>query len=405
MGRVLRPPIPRRLALCLAIVMTASPAFAEAPAEVGGAGLEPVAFSALPGWRDDDHAAAFATFLRSCAAIDAAEPDLRPALAASKTLAAVCSAALAQPPRGRAAARRFFEEHFQAFRVVPKNGAPFLTGYFEPEYRGRLTQDATYSAPILARPDDLVTLQPGERIASLGPELSAARRTARGLEPYPDRAAIEDGALGASAKALAWLDPIDAYFAHVQGSVRVRLKNGQVRRFAYAGRNGRPYRSLGKMVADETGLPPAQLTAPQLIAWLRANPADARRLMRANPSYIFFRPASELDPAEGPLGGSSVQLVPGRSIAIDRTLWPYGLPFWIDATLPGPAHTEEHFRRLTIAQDTGSAIRGPARADIFVGMGPAAGERAGRFRHAGTFVVLLPKDTREKEPAAAGKAR
>jgi membrane-bound lytic murein transglycosylase A len=385
--------------------MTALPAFAEVPAEVGGARLEPVALSTLPGWRDDDHAAALATFLRSCAVIGAAESGVRPALAASRALAAVCRAALTHPPRGSAEARRFFEEHFNAFRVVPKDGAGFLTGYFEPEYSGRLTQDAVYSAPILARPDDLVTLQPGERIAGLDPELSAARRTASGLEPYPDRAAIEDGTLGASAKALAWLDPIDAYFAHVQGSVRVRLKNGQVRRFAYAGRNGRPYRSLGKMVVEETGLPPAQLTAPQLIAWLRANPADARRLMRENPSYIFFRPASELDPAEGPLGGSSVQLVPGRSIAIDRTLWPYGLPFWIDATLPGPGNKDEHFRRLTIAQDTGSAIRGPARADIFVGMGPAAGERAGLFRHAGSFVVLLPKEAPPEEPAAAGKAR
>jgi membrane-bound lytic murein transglycosylase A len=387
-----------RLASCLAIVMIASPVLAEVPSTVGGARLEPVSFSTLPGWREDDHAAAFATFLRSCTAMETAEPESQPAmaLAVGRGLAAICRAALAHRPKGRAAIRRFFEDNFAAFRVRPADGEGFLTGYFEPEYRGRLKPDATYTTPLLARPDDLVTLQPRQQVAGLDPALSAARRSQRGLEPYPDRAAIEDGALGAAAKPLAWLDPVDAYFAHVQGSVRVRLASGQVLRFAYAGKNGRHYRSLGRLVAEETGLPPAQLTAPQLIAWLRANPADARRLMRENGSYIFFRPATELDPAEGPLGGSSVQLVPGRSIAIDRTLWPYGLPFWIDASLPAPG-ADEPFRRLMIAQDTGSAIRGPARADIFVGMGPAAGHRAGLFRHAGRFVVLLPK-----EPAGAG---
>jgi membrane-bound lytic murein transglycosylase A len=361
-----------------------------------------VSFFALPGWREDNHAAAFATFLRSCTAMDRAHTGSRPVLAAARGLAAICRAAKAQPPKGRTAIRRFFEDKFAAFRVLPAEGEGFLTGYFEPEYRGRLKPDATYTTPLLARPDDLVTLQPGEKVPGLDPALSAARRSPRGLEPYPDRAAIENGALGAAARPLAWLDPVDAYFAHVQGSVRVRLGNGHVLRFAYAGKNGRPYRSLGRLVAEETGLPPAQLTAPQLIAWLRANPADARRLMRENGSYIFFRPATELDPAEGPLGGSSVQLVPGRSIAIDSTLWPYGLPFWIDASLPGSG-AEAPFRRLMIAQDTGSAIRGPARADIFVGMGPAAGERAGLFRHAGSFVVLLPKEPSHKEPAAAGE--
>lgn len=390
------------IAAGLAVALTASPAFPEAPTEVGDARLEPVPFSAIPGWKVDDHAAAFATFRRSCDALAIKADDLRPAVASSRRLMAICAQAARRPEPGRSAARHFFERHFTAFRVVRPQGQGFLTGYFEPEYRGRLRQDAIFSTPLLAKPDDLVAISAGERLPEPHAALTGARRTARGLEPYPDRAAIEDGALGVQAKPLAWLDPIDAFLAHVQGSVRVRIDDGRVIRLAYAGRNGQPYSSLGRMVALETGLPPAELNTPKLVAWLKANPEAARRLMRQNRSYIFFRVANDLDPARGPLGGSSVQLVPGRSLAIDRNLWPYGLPFWIDADLPRANESIEPFRRLMIAQDTGSAILGPARGDIFFGSGPAAGDRAGLIRHPAQFIVLLPKDA---EPARRGSGR
>ncbi|PXW58865.1 murein transglycosylase A [Chelatococcus asaccharovorans] len=379
------------LAAGLALASIASPAFPAAIREVGDARLEPVAFPALDGWKRDDHRAAFRTFLRSCEAIRQSTSDRQPATPTSWSLTGICQHALKNPPRTQPAARRFFERNFAAFRVVPAQGNGFLTGYFEPEYRGSLQPDATFTTPLLGRPDDLVTLEKGERLPEPNAALTAARRTATGLEPYPDRAAIEDGALGAKARPLAYLDPIDAFLAHIQGSVRVRIDDGRVIRLAYAGRNGQPYRSLGRMVAVETGLPPAELNTPKLVAWLKANPEIGRRLMRQNRSYIFFRVADELDPARGPLGGSSVQLVPGRSLAIDSKLWSYGLPFWIEAELPRPDESLEPFRRLMVAQDTGSAILGPARGDIFFGSGPAAGDRAGLIRHPGQFVVLLPR--------------
>ena len=389
------------MAAGLALASIASPAFPAAPREVGGARLEPVAFSALDGWKADDHRAAFGTFRRSCEAIRQSMGEPLSAAPSAPGLVGICQRALKQAPRTKAAARRFFERNFAAFRVVPSQGDGFLTGYFEPEYRGRLRPDATFTMPLLGRPDDLVTLDEGKRLPEPHAALTAARRTATGLEPYPDRAAIEDGALGAKARPLAYLDPIDAFLAHVQGSVRVRIDDGRVIRLAYAGRNGRPYSSLGRMVALETGLPPAELNTPKLVAWLKANPEAGRRLMRQNRSYIFFRVADELDPARGPLGGSSVQLVPGRSLAIDSKLWSYGLPFWIEAQLPRADESLEPFRRLMVAQDTGSAILGPARGDIFFGSGPAAGDRAGLIRHPGRFVVLLPREA----PAPDGGAR
>lgn len=373
-----------------AIVTSALAAFAEQPRLVGGARLEPMAFADLAGWAGDDHAAAFEAFRRSCEALVADKVALRPGIPVSNGLLTVCRRALTASGRDPAGARAFFEEHFRPHQVVPEAGRGFLTGYYEPEFEGSLAPTDRLLAPLLARPDDLITLKPGETLDGLDPSLSAARRTADGHEPYPERAAIEDGALSARAQPLVYLDPIEAFLAHVQGSVRVRLRDGRALRFAYAGRNGQPYTSVGRLVAEETGLPPAELTTDKLVLWLRAHPDDARRLMRRNRSYIFFRLADDLDPAMGPLGAASVQLAPGRSIAVDRTLWPYGLPFWIEAELPDADGGARPFKRLMVAHDTGSAILGAARADLFFGSGAEAGLLAGLVRHAGRFVVLLP---------------
>ncbi|MGV6871459.1 murein transglycosylase A [Pseudochelatococcus sp. B33] len=371
------------------------------PREIEGAVLEPMPFSALDRWAADDHAAAFAAFRRTCAGVASGGEGLRRAAVPPPALGAVCRLALEAPPDPTAGqARRFFERHFRPHRVRPHDGAGFLTGYYEPEFAGSLVPTGRYDAPLLARPDDLVTVAEGKTLPGVDPSLRSARRveTPAGtrFEPYADRAAIEDGALGGAARTLVYLERVDAFMAHVQGSVRVRIgegpERGAVRRFAYAGRNGHAYTSVARLVVAETGLAPAALTAPRLVEWLRANPDAARRLMRRNRSYIFFREADELLPHHGPVGGASVQLTPGRSLAIDRRIWPYGLPVWIEADLPQTRDGRtQPWRRLMIAQDTGSAIVGPARADLFFGSGEAAGERAGIVRHAPEkFVVLLP---------------
>jgi membrane-bound lytic murein transglycosylase A len=358
----------------------------------GQARLESLSFKELAGWADDDHAAAFKAFLRSCRALDASAAELRPAKAPEVHLLEVCREALKNENLSRAEARQFFETHFQPFAIHPHSGRGFLTGYYEPEFLGSRTPDATYKVPLLARPDDLVTIAQGETLPGIDKTLQAARRTARGYETYPDRAAIEEGALGSQAKPIVYLrEPGEAFIIHVQGSSRIRLNDGSVMRVAYAGRNGRPYTSIGRVLVQRGEMDLESMTLAKLMGWLKDNPGPAKDLMRQNQSYIFFREAGELAPEDGPIGGAGIPLVPGRSLAVDRSLWTYGLPFWLEGELPFSLEKSEPLHRLMIAQDTGSAIVGPARGDFFFGSGEEAGIRAGLLRHTTRFVVLQPR--------------
>lgn len=357
--------------------------------------LEALSFEDLAGWLEDDHAAAFHAFLRSCEALDTSAASLRPAQKPDRNLLAICREALTLKRPSREKARLFFEAHFQPFAIVPHSGNGFLTGYYEPEFLGSRTPNSLYKVPLLARPDDLVTIPQGETLPGIDKGLQAARRTGKGYEPYPDRAAIEDGALESRAKPVVYLrEPGEAFIIHVQGSSRIRLTDGSVMRVAYAGRNGRPYTSIGRVLVQQGVMDLESMTLEKLIGWLKDNPGPARDLMRQNQSYIFFREADELAPEDGPIGGAGTPLVPGRSLAVDRSLWAYGLPFWLEGTLPFTLEKAEPLRRLMIAQDTGSAIVGPARGDFFFGSGAEAGTRAGLLRHATRFVVLRPKAQR-----------
>jgi membrane-bound lytic murein transglycosylase A len=211
------------------------------------------------------------------------------------------------------------------------------------------------------------------------------------LRPYPERAAIE----AESGQALLWLaDPIEVFFAQVQGSARVRLPDGREVRLAYDGRNGRPYTSIGRLLIEAGEIPECEMSLARLKFWLREHGLEpgerGRALMQRNRSYVFFKIEEAFDPSQGPIGGAGIPLTPLRSIAVDRSIWAYGTPFWIEAELPWEREAASPFRRLTIAQDTGSAILGAARADIFFGCGEAAGARAGAIRHRGQFTALLP---------------
>ena len=374
-----------------AVVVTADASDA-ASLQVGDARLEPLAFQDLAGWPDDDHAVAFRTFRRSCASLAAADPALRPATAPAGDLVAVCRSALGLTEPSRVDARTFFETHFRPFAVVPPSGQGFLTGYYEPEFQGARDKTSDLSVPLLARPDDLVTIAQGETLPGIEVGLQAARRTSTGYEPYPDRAAIESGALGPRAKPIVYLrEPGEAFIIHVQGSARIRLPDGSVMRVAYVGRNGQPYTSIGRLLVEQGEMDVATMTLERLMGWLRDHPDEARTLMRRNRSYIFFREAGELASEDGPIGGAGIPLTAGRSLAVDRSLWPYGLPFWLEGELPLSLDRAEPLRRLMIAQDTGSAILGPARGDFYFGSGAEAGTRAGLLRHRPRFVVLRPK--------------
>ncbi len=369
-----------------ALVLAMLPAQART---VGDARLEPVPFAALERWAADDHPAALQAFRRTCEAILADRPPLRPARDAAD-LRPACRAALAVPDAG---ARAYFERWFEPARVLPPDGLGFLTGYFEPEYEGAAEPSAAFATPLLARPDDLVSLASGEAPPGLDPGLQAARRRADGgLEPYPDRAAIEDGALGGLARPVVWMrHPAEAFIVHVQGSARIRLPDGGTVRVAYAGRNGHPFTAIGRILVERGEIPLPQMSLERLVGWLKEHPGPARDLMRLNRSYIFFRRADELAPEDGPIGGAGVPLTAGRSLAVDRTLWSYGLPVWLEGELPRPDGPPEALARLMIAQDTGSAIVGPARGDFYWGSGAAAGTRAGLTRQRIGFTVLMPR--------------
>ena len=357
-------------------------------------------FADLKGFAEDDLAEAFAVFKRSCAFIVEGRPGLREAVAPSAALKAIGRLALTQSLRDRTQARRFFETHFRPWRVAEglSNGkdSAFLTGYYEPIVDGSLAPSADFTAPILARPDDLVALPGGARAQGLDPNLAAARRLpGESPAPYPERAAIEAGALKGHAMPIVWLrDPVEVFLIQVQGSARVRLADGRLLRLVYAGRNGHPYTSVGRILIETGEIAAADMSLAALKQWIRAHgqaPGQAgAALMRRNKSYIFFAVNENLAPAAGPIGGGGLSLTPLRSIAIDRRIYAYGSPVWIEANLPWRSAMSSPFRRLMIAQDTGSAIVGPARADIFFGSGDDAGARAGDVRHAGDFIVFLP---------------
>ena len=318
---------------------------------------------AVPGLAAGEVAAAYRTFVATCPVV-LAELSRRPGSPSSPELSSICRDALAVGDLAPDDAVRFFATRFTAV-ILPEPG--LLTGYYEPELEGALASSPDYPTPLLAMPDPV----PAE---------------------WPDRAAIENGALGATARPVAYLrDPVDAFVVHIQGSARLRLTDGQVVRVAYAGRNGQPYTGIARLLAERLGIAPSQMDADRLSAWLRRNPEEGRTLMRRNRSYIFFRRADELDPAAGPVGAAGLQLEPGRSLAVDARIWPYGLPVRLTGTLPRPEGGDEPFDRLVIAQDTGSAIVGPGRGDLFVGSGPEAGRLAGLIRQRVGVTVLWPR--------------
>ncbi|MGO4669208.1 murein transglycosylase A [Bosea sp. 2RAB26] len=377
------------VAAMLSAAMTQAPAGPNLPP---GARAEVISPGAIPGWPDDDHRIALTIFAAGCAA----DPPLRQGVPIPAALTAVCAEAgrlTARGPVDRTAARRFFEERFSFWRIRPSGAeGGFMTGYFEPEFEGSLTPSVQFPTPLYARPADLVTRLAGDAWPGLEPALSAARRTPRGLEPYPDRTAIESGALDGQGLEIAWLrDPVDRFVLQVQGSGRVRLQDGRVVRLVYSGRNGHAYTSLGRVLSERENIPPAEMTMDKLVARLKADAGFARDLIRLNRSFVFFARKDDLPAESGPIGGAGLPLTPLRSIAVDRAIWPYGLPAWIDATIPTGSGDMERLSRLMIAQDTGSAIVGPSRVDLFVGSGQAAGHRAGLVRHSFDFTVLWPR--------------
>jgi membrane-bound lytic murein transglycosylase A len=342
-----------------------------------------LSFADLDGWANDDQSASLQAFRRSCTrilALDDATPlDPKTDAAIYGTAGnwrAACAAAAHVAP-GASAARAYFERWFAPVRLDASSS--LFTGYYEPEMAGALSRGGRYQTPVLAMP----------------PALAAMRASGK---PLPTRAEIEDmiasGRLDAKGSALVWLaDPVDAFFLHVQGSGRVRLEDGRVMRLAFAAKNERPYTSIGKILIERGAIPKDEVSMQTIRAWLATHPSEIAPLLRKNASYIFFKRLEDgMDPELGPPGAEKVNLTPGRSLAVDRSHHPLGSLYWLDTTVP-VAHREgiAPLKRLMVAQDTGTAIRGLQRGDVFWGYGADAAEIAGRMKQQGELIALLPR--------------
>lgn len=368
------------------------------PLKIPDTALEPVAFSDLEGWTDDDHEEAFAAFLGSCRAILKSSIVMRaqrpPVYGA---LYDICQRAVAAVPLDENAARKFFEDNFRGFRISPLGEREgFITGYYEPVVEGSRTRNDQYNVPLYRRPTNLLMAR--LRVHRTPKGKTAWRKPRPKAAPYLDRAQIEDGALDGRGLEICYLkDPIDAFFAQIQGSVRVRLEDGTMLRLNYDAANGHPYIAVGRFLIDRKIVPKEEMSMQRIREWMEANPEEGKALRRENKSYVFFRETAVGEQDEPP-GAQGVALTAARSIAVDKNIHVYGMPFFLDAALPiATEKPETKFRRLMIAQDTGGAIVGPARADIYLGAGDEAARASGRFKQFGRFVMLVPKDF---DPAA-----
>jgi len=353
--------------------------------------LTPESYGDLPGWSADHHAEALPAFRRSCERFQTLAPDrlLGPETPGGTVgdILPACGAAMTLADGDDATARQFFESWFQPY-LVANNDAPegLFTGYYEIELRGALKADDTFNVPVYRKPEDQVVVDLGEFNPALAGQSLVGRVENGRLRPYYARGAIQDGALAGRGLELVWLDdPLDAFMLHVQGSGRVRLRDGRTTRIGYAGHNGHAYRSIGQELIRRGALAPNEASWQGIRQWMERNPDAAADLLAVNQRYIFF---DEIR-GEGPIGAQGVALTAGRSLAVDTHYMPLGLPMWLDTLQPGPA--DEPLRRLVVAQDTGAAIKGPVRGDFFWGTGDAALEQAGRMKHRGRYYLLLPR--------------
>lgn len=361
--------------------------------------LRPVAFDDLEGWAADDVGLMLPAFLASCAVLERRSSDAplgkRPEFGTVADWQGVCRAARGLGAVGAEAARRFFETNFQPFAITD-DGDPegLFTGYYEPLLHGARAPSGRFTVPIRRAPDDMVRIDLGAFDSGLAGRAITGRIAGNRVLPYFDRAEIENGALEGRGLELIWVDDaIDKFFLQIQGSGRVRLDDGTMVRVGYSAQNGRPYRAIGRDLIELGELEPAAVSLQSIRAWLRAHPDRAPSIMARNRSYVFFQEQTNLDPDEGPLGAQGVPLSAGRSLAADLDYLPLGTPLWLETTVPGAAEAAqaEPWRRLMVVQDTGGAITGVVRGDIYFGSGDAAEARAGHMKNPGRYVVLLPR--------------
>ncbi|HVZ04915.1 murein transglycosylase A [Hyphomicrobium sp.] len=372
--------------------------------------FEPTSFRDVPGWSEDNHLAAWKAFLASCDPVLKIADQNRKSntFKSQEALFRVCARALDAAKdksiRTSQDARRFFETNFRPHRVTGTKTNGLLTGYYEPVLQGSRTPTPAFKIPIYRRPPDLVNLVAESERGAKSASATHMRQTAHGLRPYLTRAEIEQGGLaGQGLELMYFKDPVDVFFMQVQGSGRVQLPDGERVRIAYDGKNGYPYTSIGRALIDQGEISARAMSLNALKQWLRKNRERAKAVMWKNESYVFFRELTGAT-AHGPIGANNVPLQPGRSLAVDTSYYALGTPIFVDAPAITHATKSGTFRRLMIAQDVGSAIKGPERGDIYFGSGDKAGRLAGVTKEPGHFIVLLPTEGASGDVVTVGSA-
>lgn len=345
--------------------------------ESEGAVYKAVSYSELPGWKDDNLAELWPAWLKSCGVIAKKDPaailgaDARWGTSAQWQSLCTLAQSTTDP-------RAFFEQNFTPVSVTAKDS--LFTGYYEASLDGSLTQSTEYRFPVYGLPNDFVTADLGAFLPDMKGKTLKGRVEGSKFIPYPDRAGIEAKPL--DAPVLAWVkDEAALFFMHIQGSGRIALAEGGTLRVGYAEQNGHAYTPIGRVLKQRGEL--TEVTMGTIRDWLKAHPDQAREVLNQNPSYIFFRKLE--DNGDGPIGAQNIPLTPLRSIAVDKGLYAYGMPFYVITETPD-------LNRLMIAQDTGGAIKGPVRADVFWGHGAQAEAMAGPMQSKGAYWILLPKD-------------
>jgi len=393
---------------------THSPADSEEEADVKATfTLSPVTPLDLDGWNPIGMRQSLDAFQRSCEVIlnrplDTPMVSDRPAFGTVRDWTPACKEALSLEHVTNAEAQRFFRDRFRPHRVAMGTDATGLfTGYYEPQLRGSRKKTATYSVPLHRPPSDLIRVNLGEFRPSLKGERLFGRIDGQRLVPYHERANIANGELDGRGLEIVWVDSrVDRFFLQIQGSGRVLLRDSSLIRVGYAGANGQPYRAIGRDLIEMGEVPREEMSMQAIRSWLAENPDRTGELLEKNRSYVFFRERTHLDASEGPIGAQGVPLTPRVSLAVDARYLPYGAPLWLSTKRPlteaelgsgaVPADTLDgvpvaRFRRMMVAQDTGGAIRGAVRGDVFWGAGERAADIAGRMKSRGTYIVFLPR--------------
>ena len=382
-----RPLLRLGLIVCLSVGVASCAVFKPRPVGIG----KPLEWRQVGGWQQDNHAEAWPALLNSCKAM-ATNPRWQDLCRATRDHPGPDNPAPDNPALDNLAARRFFERWFTPHKLHGQAGKTggLITGYYEPLLFGSFTPDDRYRYPLYAPPQTLLSVELGDLYPALKHQRIRGRIEGNKVLPFYSRKEIDSNQSLLAGNELVWVDDRDAvFFLHIQGSGRIRLPDGGTVGVGYGNQNGHPYLAVGRVLLERGELKREEISLFTIRQWLRDNPARAEELLYRNPSYVFFVLRESPDPGAGPLGSLNVPLTPQRSVAIDPAVVNLGVPLWLSTNFPG--EPKRPYRRLVLAQDTGGAIKGALRADLFWGHGAQAERAAGTMQESGDLIVLLPK--------------